>query len=189
MERPFELVLVEQCAPALAGMKAANLFRLEARDRDLLCSTVEKWQHALHPRGVSIRILKECCTTHFYLIYVYRERQLAQLLSNSDVRAFLSKEGYALSDCCEDYLAQLQQRLCCGPDFPHEIGVFLGYPLTDVIGFLENNGQNYTCCGYWKSYGDPVQAQALFARYKKCTAVYLQCFHNGTPITRLAVAV
>lgn len=188
MERAFETVLVEQCAPALAGLKPSNLFRLEARDRKALYATVEKWQAALHCRGVTIRVLKECRATHCYLIYVYRESRLAQILKTPEIRRYLVQEGYAPADGCEGWLDQLAVRLQ-QQDFPHEIGVFLGYPLEDVIGFVENKGQNYTCCGYWKAYGDPAQAQSLFDRYKKCTDVYLRLFHSGTPITRLTVAV
>ena len=69
-----------------------------------------------------------------------------------------------------------------------EVAVFLGYPLTDVVGFIENSGRNFTCCGCWKAYGDPAIAQKHFAQLSKCTAVYLRLFHSGTPILRLAVA-
>ena len=85
-------------------------------------------------------------------------------------------------------LQQLSRRLCCEADFPHEIGVFLGYPLYDVVGFIENAGRNFTCCGCWKAYGDPSAAQRHFAQLNKCTAVYLRLFRSGTPIQRLAVA-
>ena len=85
-------------------------------------------------------------------------------------------------------LTQLSRRLYCSAEFPHEIGVFLGYPLTDVVGFIENRGRNFTCCGCWKAYGDPNAARRHFAQLSKCTAVYLRLFHSGTPISRLAVA-
>ena len=85
-------------------------------------------------------------------------------------------------------LRQLSRRLCCSAEFPHEIGIFLGYPLHDVVGFIENRGQNFTCCGCWKSYGDPDAAQKHFDQLSKCTAVYLRLFHSGTPILKLAVA-
>jgi hypothetical protein len=57
-----------------------------------------------------------------------------------------------------------------------------------VVGFIENSGRNFTCCGCWKAYGDPQAAQRHFAQLRKCTAVYLRLFHSGTPILRLAVA-
>lgn len=36
-----------------------------------------------------------------------------------------------------------------GSRFPHDRRAF-GYPLTDVVGFIENQGRNFTRCGCWK---------------------------------------
>ena len=188
MERAFETVLVEQCAPVLAGIKAANLFRLEARDRAALYAKAAQWHHALQPRGLQVRVLRECPENAGFLIYVFRAEKLWQKLCAAPVQAYLHGQGYTPAPDCEGYLRQLSCRLCSGAEFPHEIGVFLGYPLEDVIGFVENRGKNFTCCGCWKSYGDPAAAQAVFDHYRKCTEVYLRCFRSGTPITRLAVA-
>lgn len=189
MERPFEIVMIEQCAPALAGLKPAGLFRVEARDRAALYARAAGWDGALRPRGLRVCVLCEQAQSHTYLIYVFREKQLRPVLARPEVQAYLRGRGYHRADACGGYLCQLAQRLRAAPPFPHEIGVFLGYPLTDVIGFVENNGKNYTCCGCWKSYGDAAAAQALFAQYKKCTRVYLRCYRGGTPLTRLTVAV
>lgn len=190
MERNFETVMIEQCSPTLAGLKPANLFRHETRDAQGLAERVAWWNAQLNPRGIQMTVLKECALTHRYLIYVYRETRLNEVLAQPEVRRFLQKEGYdvpAEADCGA-LLRQLSRRLCCEGEFPHEIGVFLGYPLEDVIGFIENRGKNFTCCGCWKAYGDPAAAQRLFDQLNKCTSVYLRLFHSGTPILRLAVA-
>lgn len=191
MERNFETVMIEQCSPVLAGLKAAGLFRYETQDCKDLAERVRGWNARLGEKGLRVRVLKGCTRTHRYLVYVYRENRLREVLSDENVRAFLAQEGYRLpegADDCEPLLRQLSRRLCCEAEFPHEIGVFLGYPLTDVVGFIENQGRNFTCCGCWKAYGDRDAAERLFAQLNKCTRVYLRLFHNGTPIFRLAVA-
>ena len=188
MERPFEIVMIEQCAPALAGLKPAGLFRVEACDRAALYANAAGWDSVLRPRGLRVCVLCEQAQNHAYLIYVFREKQLRPVLAQPEVQAYLQGRGYHRANACGGYLCQLAQRLRAAPPFPHEIGVFLGYPLADVIGFVENNGKNYTCCGCWKSYGDAAVAQALFTQYKKCTQVYLRCYRGGTPLTRLTVA-
>ena len=152
MERNFETVMIEQCAPVLAGLKPAGLFRYETRDCADLARRVRSWNEQLASKGLSVRVLKGCVRTHQFLIYVYREARLRAIFSDEAVRAFL------------------------------------GYPLTDVVGFIENRGRNFTCCGCWKAYGDPNAARRHFAQLSKCTAVYLRLFHSGTPISRLAVA-
>lgn len=191
MERNFETVMIEQCAPVLAGLKPAGLFRYETSDSTDLARRVKEWNEQLGAKGLRVRVLKGCVRQKRYLVYVYRTSRLRSVLQDGAVQNFLRREGYDLpaevGDCAA-VLTQLSRRLCCNADFPHEIGVFLGYPLQDVEGFIQNRGQNFTCSGCWKSYGDPVAAQKYFAQLTKCTSVYLRLFHSGTPILRLAVA-
>lgn len=191
MERNFETVMIEQCAPVLAGLKPAGLFRYETSDSADLARRVKSWNAQLNPKGLQVRVLKGCVRTRQYLVYVYRAAKLRAVLADVRVRTFLQREGYTLPEDtadCTSLLTQLSRRLCCAAEFPHEIGIFLGYPLEDVVGFIENRGQNFTCSGCWKAYGDPQMAQKHFAQLNKCTAVYLRLFHSGTPILRLAVA-
>ena len=191
MERNFETVMIEQCAPVLAGLKPAGLFRYETRDCADLARRVRSWNEQLNNKGLRVRVMNGCARTHRFLVYVYREAQLSAVLADKAVQEFLRQEGYQLPAEQEQtgaLLNQLSRRLCCQAEFPHEIGVFLGYPLPDVVGFIENRGQNFTCCGCWKSYGEPAAARRRFDQLSKCTAVYLRLFHGGTPITRLTVA-
>ena len=178
MERNFETVMIEQCAPVLASLKPAGLFRYETSDCADLARRVRSWNEQLGEKGLCVRVLKGCVRTHRYLVYVYRESKLRAVLAQPPEQ----------SDDYAPLLQQLSRRLCCEADFPHEIGVFLGYPLHDVVGFIENAGRNFTCCGCWKAYGDPNAAQRHFAQLNKCTAVYLRLFRSGTSIQRLAVA-
>ena len=191
MERNFETVMIEQCAPVLAGLKPAGLFRYETSDSSDLARRVRSWNAQLCSKGLRVEVLKGCIRTHQYLVYVYRASRLCAILAEDAIRHFLAQEGYTLPASPEDFgklIRQLSRRLCCASEFPHEIGIFLGYPLPDVQGFIQNQGRNFTCCGCWKAYGDPELAQRHFAQLNKCTAVYLRLFHSGTPITRLAVA-
>ena len=137
MERNFETVMIEQCAPVLASLKPAGLFRYETSDCADLARRVRSWNEQLGEKGLCVRVLKGCVRTHRYLVYVYRESKLRAVLAQPQVRDFLCKEGYTLPEQSDDYaplLRQLSRRLCCEADFPHEIGVFLGYPLYDVMG-------------------------------------------------------
>ena len=82
----------------------------------------------------------------------------------------------------------LIRRLCEYEEFPHEIGLFLGYPPEDVYGFIENKADGFKCVGCWKVYGDARAAQKTFARYKKCSDIYAVQYANGRSIERLTVA-
>ena len=95
--------------------------------------------------------------------------------------------GYRCFDV-DSALDTLKSRLNGLDAFPHEIGVFLGYPLEDVLGFIENGGRNCLSCGCWKVYSNECEALKAFERYEKCKAVYQRLFASGCPLTRLTVA-
>lgn len=186
-KRSFEAVFVEHCAPMLAGMKPANLFRFQPSAGMAIEKAVTEWDRKLSPYGISVRIVKKCMKTGAFLIYACRREWVGKILSEQSSRDFLESLGYAADSGLDAVLRQLSDRFCL-ERFPHEVGLFLGYPLEDVVGFIENQGRNYTCSGYWKSYGDPAAAQKCYERYRKCTAIYAKLFENGTPIMRLIVA-
>ena len=73
--------------------------------------------------------------------------------------------------------------------FPHEVGLFLGYPLEDVIGFISNKGENYYQVGPWKVYSDQETAVKKFEKFKKCTMIYKRLFSEGKTLQQLAVSV
>ena len=85
-------------------------------------------------------------------------------------------------------LRMLIVRLNTEKDFPHEIGLFLGYPPEDVEGFIRNKAQNYLSQGLWKVYGDTKKAEALFARYKSCQIEYYDRLYHGSSLEELIVA-
>ncbi len=178
------LTLVQQCAPTLAGLKVGSLFSSKFHDLKQLQQTLAEQNAALNPKGIYIVFLR--VFNGRALIYVYRKRQLAALLADEAVQQFLAQYGYD-STCIEGCLALLKNHLA-QEDFPHEIGVFLGYPISDIIGFVENKGQNFKCLGCWKVYDNEVEAKKLFARFKKCTDVYCKKVVQGFDITRLTVA-
>ena len=59
MERNFETVMIEQCAPVLASLKPAGLFRYETRDCADLARRVKNWNAQLEPKGLRVRVLKK----------------------------------------------------------------------------------------------------------------------------------
>lgn len=94
MQRNFETSFVTQCAPVLAGLKVANLFRWVEPDASTIHAMVERWAAELKPKGVTVSIIKECPVTHAYLVYVYRAKSLEESLQQPDVQQYLLREGY-----------------------------------------------------------------------------------------------
>ena len=119
------------------------------------------------------------------LIYVYRPDRLQKDLMDEQAKRLLREQGYdglAPAGC----LSRLRQRLTQEPEFPHEIGLFLGYPPEDVRGFMEH--RPCKCVGCWKVYGDPAAAEKVFRQYKKCTETYCNRWRKGATLSQLIVA-
>lgn len=177
--------LIRHCAPTLAGIKTANLFTCPIRSREELLSSVRQMNKRLLPKG--LRVLPLRCSGHKALIYIYRPRMLREDLTDSAAAQLLQRQGYDTATC-EKCIRQLARRLRQQEDFPHEIGLFLGYPVEDVCGFIENKACNCKCAGCWKVYGDEEAAKKKFAQYKKCSQVYWENWAKGNDIERLTVA-
>lgn len=188
MERTFEALLVNQCAPTLTGMKPASLFRYQGRVSGEARRLAECWARQLAPRGLTLRVLKTCRVTGACMLLLYREDWLRRILAERSNRRFLEQQGYPADVDLPQLLERLSDRLCLEQDYPHEIGLFLGYPLEDVVGFIENRGRNYTFCGYWKAYGDPAAARLRFAQYRRCTEMCTRRFRQGATILELIAA-
>ncbi len=188
MERTFESVLVEQCAPTLVGLKPASLFRYQPGPSDEGRIPLARWKGALAARGIRVRVLKACPRTGAWMIYLYREAWITRILCQPEIQDFLRRQGYRPEEGCQAMLTRLSRRLCLEEDYPHEIGVFLGYPLEDVEGFIRHRGRDFTCCGYWKVYGDAAAAQRRFDCYRRCTRICLERLRRGTALTKLIAA-
>lgn len=181
----LERQLIEHCSPTLASIKTANLFRYVYSSREELKNCIYLWNEMLSIKGVFLEVLKR--GRQDALIYVYRKEKLKEDLKKQGVCDFLKKCGYS-NGTEQEILDFLKQRLQENEGFPHEIGLFLGYPLEDVIGFVENGGKNSKCSGCWKVYGDQDQAMRLFEQFKKCKDVYKCLFAEGRTISQLTVA-
>ena len=181
----IERSLIEHCAPTLASLKTGSLFSFLAPVTHALHQEIYAVNQLLIPKGLKLCLLK--ALPGRALCYLYRESQLTAALSDEENARFLKSCGYEQLDILSA-LHTLKQRLKGSDTFPHEIGLFLGYPLGDVLGFIEHKGKNCLCCGLWKSYTDPCAAQQCFARCAKCTAVYRRLYEAGRPLSRLIVA-
>lgn len=181
----FDRYLIEHCAPTLASLKSASLFCLAKPDANKLKRQVECWNNRFSQKGIFLLVLKYKADRA--LIYVCRKSHLISDLSKPGVANFLEKYGYNLSSI-KDTLDRLKERVSKSENFPHEIGVFLGYPLQDVIGFIKNGGQNSICTGCWKVYDNECEAVKLFKRFQKCREVYLRLFNQGKTVMQLTVA-
>jgi hypothetical protein len=150
-------------APVIGGFKCAVLLNLSRHGEDIR----PKWRQASKEISTSYQLeLSEISATErSVLILAYRPELLLQAIKPKETRCFLSEFGYDGFDCAASCIARLKERFKGG--IPHEVGLFLGYPLEDVKGFIDNNGMNSKCIGYWKVYGDKDSAMDKFNEFKR----------------------
>lgn len=180
----MERGLIEHCAPTLAGIKCASLFNYFHEGEPLVREELEEINAMLNEKGVSVEVLlwKEKSA----LIYTYRTSMLERELCQPGVFELLEKYGYK-NKKTDECLKHLKKRLFHNSCFPHEIGLFLGYPLEDVQGFIENGGKNCQSCGVWKVYCNKEEKDKLFRKFQKCTDVYRQVFCEGRRLWQMTV--
>ncbi|WP_223908456.1 DUF3793 family protein [Geobacter sp. AOG1] len=160
-----------ESAEVLAGVKPANLLSISDRTNSCGRNPYRLWKawgkqvldatplqaHELADRG------------HSVLVLLYQPEALKNLLLSPAIRAILHREGYADDLCLTGVLDKLTESLAAGV-FPHEIGMFLGYPLKDVAGFMGLARIPFTCQGPWKMYGDPRNSLRLAETFRSCRA-------------------
>ncbi len=174
-ETHFQQILAVHAAPTLLGVKCANLISVPVTGEEIT-KLRRKFLSCTQSRGLRMRVL--CGCGERLLIYIYHERLLIMRLHDPEIRAFLRKYGYTEDMSLQDMLSVLGKRITCGR-FPHEIGIFLGYPLADVEGFIRNGGQNCLLCGVWKVYSEPERARQTFAHFGRCRAYLCDKLEQG----------
>ncbi|MDY4080699.1 MAG: DUF3793 family protein [Candidatus Metalachnospira sp.] len=182
----IEKCIIEHCSPTLAGLKPAGLFSCCGLFEEDMLRQVKELNMKLNPKDIVVSVMTR--KDGRALIYVYRKSRLKKELQNKETSEFLAKYGYSHLSV-EKAVARLKNRLAQSEGFPHEIGVFLGYPLGDVVGFIENGGRNCKCVGCWKVYCDECEAVRLFEKYRKCTKIYKRLYETGKTVLQLTVAV
>lgn len=174
IEERFEMMLVKYASLTLAGIKAGSLFNYIYEDFLRLNDCTQYWNNIFNIKDIYITIVKlskiQKNGKRLALIYVYKKKCVEAILSDGEVKKFITGFGYysTNTDLC---IRKLRKRLK-NSSFPHEIGVFLGYPLNDVKGFIENKGRNYCLCGVWKVYSEKENAKRIFRNYEICRKKY-----------------
>ena len=180
-----EQTLIDNCSPTMAGLKTGSLFSCFFESKKELMKNIRRLNRHLVPKG--IRMIPVKIESGRALIYVYRPDRLTADLNDKTAKAILKEKLYPSPDA-QSCVAELVRRLRNEESFPHEIGLFLGYPSFDVDGFIKNKAKDAKCVGTWKVYGDEEAAKKKFALYKKCTRVYKQAYEKHNSFDRLLVS-
>lgn len=179
--RQFSHIMARHSAPTLLGIKCGSLFSLD-KNAFSADAHIAYFNARAAAKGLKIRILCHCGKRS--LLYVYNEALLQKRLAEPWAQALLASLGYAPQKGVAECLRLLAERIGGEEEFPHEIGVFLGYPKEDVEGFLLHKGADSKLCGCWKVYGCPEAAKRAFSNYEKCRKFLCSRLEQGFDLYR-----
>lgn len=178
----FEETLCFHTAPTLMGLKAASLVSLPNEEAGLLETWLASLSPCLQARGLHMLLLRR--GRRRALLLIYDAQALHKALQAKEAQQLLVRCGFPAQATLPVLLTLLTERMAKGP-FPHEIGLFLGYPPEDVAGFIEHKGKGCALVGYWKVYGDKERAAALFRRYDACARCLCQKLRAGATMAEV----
>lgn len=174
-------IFIKCSSHTICGIKPANLFTVPLNQFSE--TEFNNWKIIINNLGLSVCSFKSQQDTMMF--FVYDKNWIKRILNHKNVNQYLNKKGYSENFCAEEYLQELFNRLCSSSEFPHEVGIFLGYPIEDVIYFEKNQGSRCKYCGYWKSYCNPEQAKKYCRLFKECTQMCTKWFEEGYSVPQI----
>lgn len=169
----IELQLALQCAPVLADLKVSNLFIISVEE-------MKQLERLLKHSEICFCLISEC--ENKATVLLYRKEGLEQYIAQEDVVTLLTNFDYncfSMDALLERFSKRYEAYQKQGGDFPHEMGLFLGYPVEDVVGFMENEGKNCLYTGYWKVYANLQQKLQLFQQFELAKEILIQYVSEG----------
>lgn len=175
----FQVAL--QCAPFLKRLKVSCVITLDSElygELDgLFCGM-----------NISYHMLSE--SDGKCLVLFYRPEELEAYLRGPEISSLIREYGYSsrnLSKTLRRLTLRVRECMKNGMGFPHEIGAFLGYPVNDVRGFIQNEGKGCLMTGYWKVYENLAGAKMIFNKYDRAKDSAVNEFLTGKTIREIAV--
>jgi len=110
---------------------------------------------------------------------VYHIDAAQKILQDPRNIKFLEKQGYPATTSLEGYMDILAEDLMEN-QLRDEFGLFFGYPLKDVVGFIGHPALKHVKTRGWKIYGNPKLSDETFQRFQKAEQTMLSLIQEKT---------
>lgn len=175
----IELQLALQCAPLITGLKTSNLLNIQREGYQRVKELVKDSHISFYPLLVSGQKVT---------ILLYNARSLEAYFWQEKVVKLLHSMGYegtSLEEVLPVFRARYQNYMQEKKEFPHELGLLLGYPVEDVEGFIKHEGRNSLCTGYWKVYEDQAAKKKIFEQFEYAKENLIQLLSYGISMAEI----
>ena len=160
--------ILEMLGAVILGSKPAEIINVPGskEDKKIKLSQIEAFFSNCS------RITYIIITTHDggKRVLFINEKSMEKVLVNKRCINFLKFVGYSSDYELNDYMDELVFRLQ-SEEFPHEIGVFLGYPLKDVLGFMGYGKNELVEVRNWRIYGDKEISYEVYNNFMRDKAI------------------
>lgn len=154
--------LVEILGPVFLGSKPSEIISVPFYDANRSEKLDDINRYFSKCRKIEYKVIcKENKATK--VLFINRDA-LSKKLSCKKCQNFLKYLGYPKDVSVDSCLSHLVEKLN-GNDFPDEIGIFLGYPIKDVVGFMGYGNYTVSNTKYWRIYGDPKPSEDLYSKF------------------------
>jgi len=173
-------MVINFSAPTFCRIKPGNLFFI--RNNKFIKKNFNEWKKSFAEHGIiSFSLELSESSTAILVIDISRVKKI---LNNLHVKNYLNKKGYEYSDAL-GFINELFLRIKYSKIFPHEVGIILGYPLTDVIEFEKHHGTDFKYGGYWKTYSDVENAKKCQYKYNNCSCICSNLYNKGFSLNQI----
>lgn len=175
----IETQLALQCAPLITGLKISNLLNVTKQNEVMVRTFLKKAE-------ISYYCLLRTDSKVIFLLF--NRNKLEQYLLKNEARELLADEGYTeftLGKVLRTFQKRYQKHMEEKKDFPHEMGILLGYPIGDVKGFIEHKGKNFLHSGYWKVYENERDTVLLFQQFEHAKETLIRMLSSGISMQQI----
>lgn len=182
LEQQLGLRIVTQCAPVLKGVKLSNLIAVKPG---------QSHQVKSYLKGTEVICTLLYTDENKEILFLYRYDMLGNYLKKAEVKFFLASYGYLDTGITGIFIrlrGRYQNYADGNQEFPHELGVLLGYPVADVVDFIRYKGKYCLMERYWKVYHDLEGAKRTFQIYDEARETAMEEILAGYSLLKVAVS-
>lgn len=154
--------IVELIGPVILGIKPAEILSFPYDDMNFEDKMLQIENFFTECKKIDL--VKFTYKTKSVKVIFYNSKSLEKTLKDKRNSKILKSMGYPKVYNLKQYLDHLVSKMSEG-SIPHEIGIFLGYPLKDVLGFLGHPSLKLTKVNGWRVYGDPRISDEKFKEF------------------------
>ena len=147
--------LALQCAPLLMGIKMSNLLIVPNRN---VLDVYELFKDTC----ISVELIYMSEQKTMFLLYRREELDIyLESATTKEVMELFRIPGMTPVEIRRELIHRYEKYAEGNGMFPHEMGVLLGYPTEDVLGFIENQGKIISMRDTGKYIGNLMETKAL----------------------------